>query len=435
MALNSKQAFYYMKLLLVNTNRYRTPPVPPLSLEYLESSVKVSGHECRILDLCFEDDPLAALDEEVGRYIPDVTGVTIRNIDTVIYDNNVFFLDEIRSIVHHLKEKEIPVVAGGVGFSFIPDGVLEYIGADWGVKGPGEKALVHVLDRCGSNPSHMGTIFNGWEFGFNPDMPVERGNSIDYARYIREGGLAGFQTQKGCREHCKYCSEGNGFVMFRSPEHIVDELKTLTEKGFTDFHLCDTEFNQDLEFCYKFLETLIGKGPRISWALYMKSHPYEENLFRLLRKSGAHLVTLSIPTGRNDLSDAAEIVRQAKKHDLRIAVDLLLGLPGDTVKTMKRSIDHMREIQPDTVGINATIRLYPDTAVARDVLKSKSLRKCQHGAVDNNPKLVHPVFYNHITVDMLREIIGDDPLFKIEGFERTSNYQRLNSSEHSSKNF
>ena len=39
--------------------------------------------------------------------------------------------------------------------------------------------------------------------------------------------------------------------------------------------------------------------------------------------------------------------------------------------------------------------------------------------------MIRPVFYNSITMDMLKELIGDDPLFKIEGFERTSNYERL----------
>ncbi len=34
-------------------------------------------------------------------------------------------------------------------------------------------------------------------------------------------------------------------------------------------------------------------------------------------------------------------------------------------------------------------------------------------------------FYNLIPVDTIKELVGDDPLYKIEGFERTSNYERL----------
>jgi len=414
-----------MNILLVNPNRYRTPAVPPLALECLENALKRSRHGCRILDLCFSDDPAAELRDAVEEYAPDVAGITVRNIDTVIYDNNVFFLDEIRSLVDVLKERGVPVVAGGAGFSFIPEGILDYLGADWGVSGPGEEALIRLLDGMEDEPPPRGTILDGWEYGFDPDMPMERGASVDYERYIGEGGLAGFQTQKGCNERCSYCSEGNGRVLFRNPERIVEELGMLADRGVTRFHLCDTEFNQDLEFCRSFLERLVRKGPSLNIAVYMKTYPYDDDLFRLLKRGGVEMITLSVPTGRNPLAHAEEIVRLAADHGIRIAVDLLVGLPGETPDYVRRVIHRLREIGPDTVGVNSTIRLYPQCSVTRTILESEDYRQYLLGAVEDNPELVRPVFYRYITVDMLRGMIGDDPLFRIEGFERTSNYQRL----------
>ena len=414
-----------MKILLINPNRYRTPPVPPLGLEYLENALRETRHECRILDLCFSDNPLLALEEEINDFNPDVAGMTVRNIDTVLFHNNVFFLDDIKMLVDHLKNLDIPVILGGSGYSFIPEGILRYLGADWGVYGPGEKALVHLLDTCESEPPYPGKVFNGWEYGFDPDSHVERGDTIDYVRYSSEGGLAGFETQKGCMERCSYCPEGRGAVTYRNPERIVEELRTLADRGYTDFHLCDTEFNQDLSFCHRFLETLIDRGPRIRWTLYMKTFPYDEDLFLLMKRSGTHLITLSIPAGKDALEHTRKITRFARKQDIRIAVDLLLGFPGDTVESVKRTVDRMRDIGPDTVGINATIRLYPNISVTRVVLDSQKYRENLIGAVNDNPDMIRPVFYNHITVDTLRDIIGDDPLFRIEGFERTTNYERL----------
>ena len=413
-----------MKILLINPNRYRTPPVPPLGLEYLENALMNTQHECRICDLCFSADPLTVLESEVARFAPDVAGVTVRNIDTVIASNNVFFLDDIKSVVNRLKMHGIPVIAGGVGYSFIPDGILAYLGADWGVRGPGERAIVHILDLLESEPPPVGTVFDGWALGFDPEKPVKRGDSVDYERYIKEDGLVGFETQKGCKEHCSYCCEGRGTVLFRSPRRIVGELGMLAEHGFTDFHLCDTEFNQDLSFCHTFLETLINKGPTIRWTLYMKSSPYDEDLFRLLAQSGAYLITLSIPTGKNSFEHAREITRLAKKYGIKIAVDMLVGLPGETLESVKRKIETLRDIQPDTAGVNSTLRLYPGE-LSRSIFESEEYRNYLSGAVNDNPDLIRPVFYSHITVDNLRDIIGDDPLFKIEGFERTSNYERL----------
>lgn len=414
-----------MRILLVNPNRYRTPPTPPLGLSHLLSGLGDSRHEGRIVDLCFEDDPASSLDREIEKFKPHVAGFTIRNIDTCICDNNVFFLDDIRELVTRVKAHGIPVIAGGAGFSFSPRAILAYLGADYGVSGPGERALVRFLDLFSSDTPPPGTILNGWETGIAPDFTVDRNDTIDYARYTADRGLLGFETKKGCAEGCSYCMERKKKLIFRSPDAIVRELAELAERGFTSFHLCDTEFNQDLGHCTAFLETLIHKGPSISWVLYMKSFPYSEELFRLLKKSGADLVTLSMPTGGNALEHAETICRIARLYDIKLAIDLLLGFPGESREDSRRTIEKLRTIRPDTVGIMSTFRLYPELPLTRIITGSPEHRKHLKGALDHNPDYILPVFYNHLSLEILRELIDDDPLFKIEGFERTSNYERL----------
>jgi len=414
-----------VKILFINPNTYRTPPVPPIALEYLSAALDGLPHESRILDLCFSDDPAADTARALDDFRPDLAAVTIRNIDTVIRANNVFFLDGIRELVNGIRERGVPVVAGGAGFSFNPAGVLSYIGADWGVAGPGERAIAVIADRLATDPPERGTVLDGWSLGFDPGMRVVRGRGIDYGRYIASGGLAGFQTQKGCLERCPYCAEGTGRHTVRTSGAVVGEIASLVETGVTDFHLCDTEFNQDLGFCKTFLRRLIDARLPIRWAVYMKTSPWDNELFGLLAASGAHLVTVSIPTGTNSLENAGGLIASAKAHGLNVAVDLLVGFPGDTGKSVAGTVAVLRAMKSDTVGVNATIRLYEGLPITRRILSSDQEREFIDGDIDGNPGLIHPVFYNHLTVDALRDIIGGDPLFKIEGFERTSNYERI----------
>ena len=413
-----------MKILLINPNRYRTPPVPPLALEYLAGALDGSPHGCRILDLCFAEDPVGELDREINAFKPNIAGFTIRNIDTVIYHNNVFFLDDIKSLVSHVRGKGIPVVLGGAGFSFVPEGILGYAGAEWGVYGPGERALPAFLDRYEQGDIPRGTILDGWEYGIDTSHR-RRHDAVDYGRYFGNRGLAGFETQKGCFGACSYCPEGNRHVMFKNPSGVVEEISELTARGITSFHLCDTEFNQDLAHCKAFLEALIASNTGITWVLYMKTSPYDDDLFRLLRKSGAQLVTLSVPTGDDSLDHAETVCRLARKYGLRLAVDFLCGFPGETAETVRAALEKLRRMAPDTVGVNSYFRLIPKLAVTRQILSSPGHRRYLLGEVENNPDMIRPVFYNSITVDMLKELVGNDPLFKIEGFERTSNYERL----------
>ena len=56
---------------------------------------------------------------------------------------------------------------------------------------------------------------------------------------------------------------------------------------------------------------------------------------------------------------------------------------------------------------------------------SADQRRYLFGELEGNPGFIRPVFFSSISVDALKEIAGDDPIFRIEGFERSTNYERL----------
>jgi len=415
------------RVLLVNPNRFVTPPVPPLALEYLQAALDAAGHETRIADLTFADDPLAVLCREIRDFRPFVAGMTLRNVDSVLYRGNEFFLEPMKPLVACLRDAGVTTVLGGAGFTAFRGAALDYLDADYGVSGPGERAfprLVAALER-GEKPEER--LIDGWAAGIDPDFaPVARGGGIDYPAYLGRGALAGFETQKGCLGGCPYCPEANGHLLRRSPEAVVRELRLLTEKGVREFHLCDTEFNQSLEHCKLFLETLIAANLSLRWALYMKSSPADSELFSLLKDSGAWLVTLSLPTGGVSWPEnAARIAGWCRDNGIRLAVDFLCGLPGDTPESIRRDLDRLRRIAPATVGLNSVIRLYPGCPATVEITASLSERAYLRGTLEGNPGWLFPAFYHRIGPEELKELVGDDPLFRVEGYESGSNYQRV----------
>ena len=70
-----------MKVLLVNPNTFKTPPVIPIGLEYLVTALEKHKHLVEILDLCFTPSPKEKLVEEFSKNVYDLIGFTIRNID------------------------------------------------------------------------------------------------------------------------------------------------------------------------------------------------------------------------------------------------------------------------------------------------------------------------------------------------------------------
>ena len=414
-----------MKILLVNPNRYREPPAPPIALEYLAGALDDSPHDCAVCDLCFSEDPAGVLAWALDDYRPDVAGVTIRNIDTVIHDNNIFFLDDIRDIISQIRQNDIPVVIGGAGCAAMPKEVLAYTGADWCINGPGEGALPVFLDECAETLPERGRVLNGWAYLDSGSLTKPRPILLDYERYVTDRGLAGFETQKGCMSSCSYCIERNTPHIPRSTAAVCDEIEALTQRRIRRFHLCDTEFNQDLAHCRAFLRELIARNLGIEWALYMKTAPYEAELFELIAKSGVSMITVSVNNDKRSLDDMAHTARLAKRSGLGLAVDFMCGAPGETENDIAVAIEKFKAMPVDTVGINTWYRLYPNLPMTRLVMSAPEYRKHISGDIDDSADMVRPVFYNHIGNDILARFIGSDARFTIEGSERTSNYERI----------
>jgi len=425
-----------MKVLLVNPNTYQTPAVIPVGLEYLASALRKAGHHAEMLDLCFVRDPLETIHQkiatgQIARNQYDIVGVSIRNVDTVLFQNNEWFLGKIRDLVVALKQTGIPVVIGGSGLLAAPDAILDFVKADYAIVGPAEGAIVRLLaDLAAKKASYR--IMDGWSVTFDRNLVHRRGLDFDYAQYIARGGIIGFETQKGCKNACSYCIEAQTRVIHKNPGAVVEELAHLVQQGYHRFHLADSEFNQSMEHSISFLEALVSRNLDLEWVLYMTPSPHSEHLFTLLKQSHATLVTVSACSdareqaraqyGYQDLKTIREL---CKEHEIKLAVDLLVGLPGEPMESVKKMITFLKEIRPDSVGVNFYFRLYQNTALVWELLKSAGFTGKLSRPLKEKEDYLMPIFFNQISLAELRAILGGDPMFKIEGLQKTVNYERV----------
>jgi tRNA A37 methylthiotransferase MiaB len=414
-----------MKVLLINPNRYKSPPVPPLGLEYISGPLEDSGHAVEIVDLCFSGNLYKDLDDAVESFRPDVAGITVRNVDTVLYHTNEFFLDEIRDIITYIKSNHgLRVITGGTGVSANPDGIMKYLGADFAIAGPAETTICEVLDKTVRTREDR-RVFHGKLSGGS--ACPRRTNKLDYRRYSDAGGIIGFQTHKGCSSSCVYCLEANSRVSFRNIPDVIAEIRGFVDSGFDHFHLCDSEFNESLEYSIDFCTALKKAGMGIRWAVYMKPSNFNRSLFRLLKDAGVYLITLSVDSWKKCeqyWSDFEKFVFGAKAYGIGMAVDFLAGFPYEKREDMFQYLDLLRRPLPDSVGINTYIRLYKSLQITNIIKSDPKLKGHLSGCTDDDT-LLKPVFYNHIDTDTLKELIDGDPLFRIEGPEKGVNYTRL----------
>ena len=338
---------------------------------------------------------------------------------------------------------DAPLVVGGVGYSIFPRQIVAATGAEFGIHGDGEQALVDLIRELRGERrfervaglvfrDHGGLRSNPPAWPAELAVPAER-ELADNRTYFRLGGQLGVETKRGCARRCIYCADplakGTAFRL-RPPADVAREMEHLAHQGSDTFHLCDAEFNlperHALDVCGALIDR--GLGGRIRWYAYLAVTPFSRELARQMSRAGcvginftgdaAHpgmLATYRQPHRREDLEQA---VRLCREHRLAVMLDMLLGGPGETPETLAETIAAFQQIDPDCAGAALGMRLYPGTPAAAIVAAegpletNPSLRRRYSGAVD----LLQPTFYISSALGdhparLVRQLIGHDRRF------------------------
>lgn len=382
-----------MRILLINTNRMK-PPIAPIGLEYVAQALHAAGHSVRLLDLCWEEDWKVALGRFMGRESSDLIGVTLRNTDDCAFTSRQSFLSDFQAMVEEIgRHSSSPIVLGGVGFSVMPETILCQVGAEIGVWGEGEWTLVELANRMEGRRDFCDLPNLIWrshgEWKRNPPffmdlskLPVMERNWLDHPRYFREGGQAGIETKRGCPKGCIYCADpvakGRALRM-RPPRAVVDELENLLAQGIDHFHTCDSEFNLPPDHAMAVCQEIQDRhlGGRIRWYAYLSPVPFPAQLAREMAAAGCAGINFGVDSGDEGMlkrlgrdfqpEDIARAARYCKETGMAVMFDLLIGAPGESEKSICRTIEVMKRIEPELVGVAVGVRVYPGTVLARQL--------------------------------------------------------------------
>ncbi|MFX1575102.1 MAG: B12-binding domain-containing radical SAM protein [Promethearchaeota archaeon] len=406
-------------ILLVNPNRFINPPVIPIGLEYLITVLEKHSHNVDILDLCFYESPGDMLTKTLNKKFYDLVGFSIRNIDSLGYFNNEFFLPSIKQLVQCVKNRNIPVLLGGSGFSAMPIEILDYLDGDYGILGPGEAIFPHFLELLQSRQLTK-KIYDGWQYYHDLKLIHLRGKKFDYMKYLSLTKTVGFETHKGCLGQCPYCINAGTQTWYKKVRNIIEELKYIVNQGYTHFHLCDDEFNSDLDFSIEFCKALIEANLPLKWQLFMKPYPYNKELFRLLYETNAYRISIDVASDKKiqdsnnyTYNDLEKIIDFCREYELELAINLLVGYPYESLESVKNMINFFKTHRPTTISIDSYFRVYEHTELANLIRTDTSLQRNLIKPYSEELKFVEPVFYNQFSHNVIEKLISDDDLFRI----------------------
>jgi len=411
------------RILLVNSNTEIAPyPVAPLGLCMVATALEKSGYNVKVFDSIGNQNSghNNQLEDILKDFQPEVIGVSVRNIDDLVMQKPIYYVDEIDEFcIKPIKNygKGITVL-GGSGYSLYPYELLKRWEFDYGIIGPGEKTLIALLDSIEKKDLSIkipGVLRNSGKgiITGKPTIPLpkrkktlqlplpEVDSHLDYEPY-KERSSYPIQTKRGCALKCLYCSypvlEGRSYQL-RSAKNVVDEMeKVIKRLPDTIFEFVDSTFNHPSGHAENICREIINRGLKVRLrTMGVNPSGVTPELIHLMKKAGftqidctpdsasdKMLKQLRKGFNRKKLEQTSAILKEA---DMPTMWFFVLGGPGENEETLEETFDFINNFidERDLVHLTEGLRIYPKTGLADIAI--------EEGVISKDESLLTPHFY------------------------------------------
>ncbi len=373
-----------MNIGLINPNKEIKEPAIHLGLGYIAS---YANKRDKSLKFTLLDTRIASKKENNSFFSSDFDLIGITSSSQVY--------SEALEIAGKIKETKpnIPLVIGGPHASTVKEEVLERSPFDYAVFGEGEETffdLISYLRGKTAINSINGLIYKTFDgkILINPAREVISDiDCIPFPAYqlfqIERYPQHRLITSRGCPYNCVFCNSRSIWTRRwrkRSAENIFKEVNLLiSEYSHKSFVFNDDSFNLDLGRVEKICDYFINNKTGIIWSASIRADKVTSLIASKMKKSGCYNVSIGIESANNHILEmmqkkitinqiyaGIQILRNA---GLDVMGQFMIGNPGDTLETIKESIDFAKN--SNLTGVEFYTALpYKDSLLFEYVKKS-----------------------------------------------------------------
>lgn len=397
------------RILLISANSYAVPyAVFPLGLAQVNAALREAGYQTRWLDCLADTEPI---EDVLDSFQPGFVGISLRNIDDVAFRKRETFYGSLLTLCKRVRERSgAKIIVGGSGFSIFPQQLLERSGADFGIQGEGEAALLALLaalETGGDYRNIPGLVFgeNG-SIRCNPQQPDRLDRALNgqdrparlVDHYLRHSLMLNVQTQRGCAHECCYCTypliEGKRHRR-RPPELIAEELAQMADRGARYVFVVDSVFNSSPTHVLETCAAIRRRGVQLQWGCFLR--PQGLTADQMEAMAGAGLAHIEFGSDSfsdrvlraydkkltfEDIETSARLAGEARVDQCHF---LILGGPGETEETLEETLENSHRLEDSVILPIVGMRVYPGTRL--------HTLACEERAITPTTNLLEPFHY------------------------------------------
>ncbi len=334
---------------------------PAIGVLYVGAVLESKGHEVRMIDLSgMQREKWPSLLKTASEQV-DLWGITFT---TSQFPYAVSIRDAIKKI-----DGEAKVIAGGAHSTSDPESCTPYF--DSVVAGEGEIAILKIIQ----NMENMPRIVQTPSIQNLDEIPFPARHLIDMKSYhytIDGKKATNILTSRGCPYSCAFCCKTWGKqIRFRGPDNVISEVNMLKEKyGFGGIMMFDDEMLINWERDEKIFDRL-GKLDLV-WRCFTRANFVDEAKAKKMADCGCKEVLIGVESGSDRIlknvnkGTTKEMNKSAiaifKKYGIRVKAAIIIGLPGESIETIKETDSFLEETQPDDVDFSI-LMVYPKSDI------------------------------------------------------------------------
>ncbi len=356
----------------------------PLNILYISAAVKAAGHASLLFEITpFRKRPLwgdpyrvmrQAFERALAAFQPDVVGFSVMSVNMRIA---LILAESVKRL-----RPGVLVLFGGIHPTIAPEETIREDAVDAICIGEGEETMTELLAALddGRDWSALPGLWvkSGERVFRNPVRPLVR--EVDALPFPDRDALPPERLQaelyginilssRGCPFPCAYCQNeflmdlyrGQGpFVRYRGLDNLFAEIDDVVRK-FRPSRLSFSDESFTLNA--KRLEEFCREYPRrYSLPFLCQTRPdlVDETTVRRLRDAGCDFINMAIEAGnprvRNEVlrrnmsnEQIVRAFRLARRFGIRTGSFNMIGLPGETLATIRETIGLNAAIQPDRI--------------------------------------------------------------------------------------
>lgn len=222
------------------------------------------------------------------------------------------------------------------------------------------------------------------------DLPLPLHNLLPLAKYtmpLMKGPFSFVVTSRGCPAGCTYCIKHVTYqntVRLLSPGRIMDELRMFNDLGIHNVHMYADLFTVNREQVMGLCDAIIADGLKIKWTCNSRVDFVDEGMLELMGRAGCWMIAWGIESGNERVlrrarkgaspAKAHSAITWAREAGIKNWGYFIIGLPGETVATIRETID-LAKMLPLDVALFHVAAPYPGTPFFFEVVKNGWFRE------------------------------------------------------------